>query len=143
MTDKNQKEESSWKLRVMSHEDQEGEFFSIQDVYHVEGIPETFTDNYQIQGDSVEELVEILEEAIEGVKMAVVKESHLDIQGQEDYDDDADDADILEPCREQMDEFAKIVKETPNNMELGKVIRRMFNSDTVEKNEEQLELFSE
>ena len=137
-----QNQQEEWKLRVMSHKDEEGEFFSIQDVLHLETIPESSTTSYQFQSDTIEGLVLLLEEAVESVKHPVVDEDLLDGELIEE-DEEIPTEDPLAPCNYEFDQLRNVIRETPNNMELGKVIRGMFSSGVVEEESKQMELFEE
>ena len=138
-----QEQEQKWKLRVMSHKDGDGEFFSIQDVLHVGTIPNSSTTDYQFQAETIEGLVGLLEEAVESVKESVVDEELLD----GDLIDTTLPQDPLAPCKDEMSNLYNVIRETPNNMELGKVIRQMYNGgiplEPKEEDTKQMELFED
>jgi len=144
MSEQNQNYKEEWKLRVMSHQDEQGEFFSIQDVLHIENIPDSSTTTYQFQSDTMEGLVELLEEAVNSVKEPIVKEDLLDGELFETEEDVVVSEDPLAPCKDEFNNLYEVIRSTPNNMELGKVIRQMYNGGIVkEQDTKQMELFED
>ena len=130
-------------LRVIKQQDEDGIYFSIQEVeYDVEDprIPVRHTLDYQLQGETFEALdeqVNLMDEALELPVLEAGREVENNIA--------VWDIELTEEQEHNLNywksvglDIENMVKSTPNNMELGKKIRQYYNDNY---DVEQLDLF--
>ena len=129
-------------LRVIKHNDDEGTYYSIQEVlYDDAGMPVKHSEDYGVQSETIDGLdyqIDLLEDALQ---LDVLEEGHYE-------DEDGlimwnqtptpeEEQHNLEYWKTMGLDIQSMVKSTPNNMELGKKIRAQFIDDSPA---EQLEL---
>ena len=159
---------SNWELRIINHDVEERKFggsdkeapYSIQEVRFTEnGVPDIFSVDYQIQGTDLEHLKNEVAEINDAISKPIINESSILTDPLDVYDTDSyayntefggdythEEMNEIDINNQRLYAIAEMIKNTPNNMELGKIIRSYYWDQTENKEDrsgEQLELFED
>lgn len=89
---------TTWNHRIVKSVDDEGtEFFSIQEVYYEDAVPTAHTLELSVEGETVEEIKETLNNMLKCCDEPIIDELPMD-ESEEMWDDefDGDDSDLTE-----------------------------------------------
>jgi hypothetical protein len=156
---------NDWELRIINHDVEERKFgssdkeapYSIQEVRFAEdGLPDIVSVDFQIQGTDLEHLKNEVAEINDAMSKPIINESSILTDPLDVYDTDSyayntefggdhthEEMNEIDINNQRLHAIAEMIKNTPNNMELGKIIRSYYWAQTEDKGGEQLELFED
>ena len=122
----------TWNHRIVEHTDSNNnKFYSIQEAYYDEdGMLQTHTTDFQIQADTIDDLITEINLIAEAVNRPIIED--IEIEHVEPHDETYADEPYTDPNQlnlfdedEETIDLDELVREYPNNMELGKVLRQI------------------
>jgi len=124
MSDKNISD--TWDYRVVRKTTEDGdEWLGVQEVYYDDetGKPMAHTTDLEVVGDSIADIRKTLQRMLWCLDKEVVDEIHNDVM-EDNMEDRVLSLEIENAeMRDRLTELGDIVKDTPNNMELGGKVR--------------------